>query len=95
MALGMASAMAVSAVWVASAMVVSAVWAASAMVVSAVWAASAMAVSAVSVDTAALVASVASAILVSIEHCEVNKSHDTTLTRFQRPSAQLFQPYAI
>ena len=92
MALGMASAMAVSAVWAASAMVVSAVWAASAMVVSAVWAASAMAVS---VDTAALVASVASAILVSIEHSEVNKSHDTTLTRFQRPSAQLFQPYAI
>ena len=94
----MASAMAVTAVTADSA-----VWAASAMAASAVWAASAMAVSAVSVatamvDTAALVASVASAasaISVSTEYCEVNESRDTSLTRFQRLSAQLFQPYAI
>ena len=76
----MASAMAVTAVTADSA-----VWAASAMAASAVWAASAMAVSAVSVatamvDTAALVASVASAISVSTEYCEVNESRDTSLT---------------
>ena len=94
----MASAMAVTAVTADSA-----VWAASAMAASAVWVASAMAVSAVSVatamvDTAALVASVASAasaISVSTEYCEVNESRDTSLTSFQRLSAQLFQPYAI
>ena len=37
----------------------------------------------------------ASAISVSTEYCEVNESRDTSLTRFQRLSAQLFQPYAI